>query len=334
MTYHKKILLITATGTESQAVLEIFEKATGHRAKPGGGELVYFDLGVVGGRRVFLIQTANMGAAVLGGALQTTEKGIEMLKPSTVIMVGIAFGINETKQKIGDVLVSTHLRPYDLQRMGDEIIFRDAKPDASSKLLQLCRSSYLTWQRSKVRFGVILTGAKLVDNIDYRKQLHSLEPEAIGGEMEGQGVYVACQDKKLDWILVKAICDWGDGNKNIPQKDEYQQIAATNAVSFVLHALQFTDSSPKDKLLTGSGSTLPDELSLKEIQRILVLKLGDKNQFDLDELGNLWRICIDPTVDWFVEKLRKTQQELAGDLVRKATQKGKLDYLWNALHER
>ncbi|MGB6688398.1 MAG: hypothetical protein WBE76_11200 [Terracidiphilus sp.] len=93
-----------------------------------------------------------------------------------------------------------------------------------------------------MRFGVVLTGDKLIDNIDFRHQLRAFEPEAIGGEMEGAGLYVACQDKKVDWILVKAICDWADGSKT-QDKDSRQQLAATNAARFVLRALQFTSFS-------------------------------------------------------------------------------------------
>jgi nucleoside phosphorylase len=36
-----------------------------------------------------------------------------------------------------------------------------------------------------VRFGLVLTGEKLVDDIDYRDQLVALEEEVVGGEMEG-----------------------------------------------------------------------------------------------------------------------------------------------------
>ena len=69
-----------------------------------------------------------------------------------------------------------------------------------------------------MRFGDGLSGEKLVDNLDFRDQLLNLEPEAIGGEMEGAGLYVACQDKKVDWILVKAVCDWADGQKGKRQR--------------------------------------------------------------------------------------------------------------------
>ena len=36
-------------------------------------------------------------------------------------------------------------------------------------------------------------------------QLISLSLEAIGGEMEGAGLYAAAQRKKVDWILVPDI---------------------------------------------------------------------------------------------------------------------------------
>ena len=90
----------------------------------------------------------------------------------------------------------------------------------------------------KLHFGLIMTGEKLIDNVDYRNQLKQFEPEGIGGEMEGAGLYVACRDSNVDWIMVKAICDWADGTKGGPDKDAYQTTAAQNAALFVMHALQ------------------------------------------------------------------------------------------------
>jgi nucleoside phosphorylase len=41
----------------------------------------------------------------------------------------------------------------------------------------------------------------------------------------------------VDWIIVKAICDWADGHKS-RNKDRRQASAAEQAVSFVLLALR------------------------------------------------------------------------------------------------
>ncbi len=245
---HADYLIITVTKVESTAILQAFQEATACQAEPETiDDRIYFDLGEVNGARAFMVQS-EMGAGGLGASQQTVQKGIEALSPVGVIMAGIAFGIDEEKQAIGDILVAQQLRLYDLQRVGEqdgqtEIILRGDKPHASSWLINRLRSADLMWQGVKVRFGLVLTGEKLVDNVDFREQLRGFEPEAIGGEMEGTGLYVSCQDKNVDWILVKAICDWADGHK-AQDRDARQQTAAHNAASFVLHALQFAPFKP------------------------------------------------------------------------------------------
>lgn len=238
------VLLVTVTKVETRAVLEVFCAAgQKDRARHVDGR-VYFDLGMVNGARVMLTQ-CEMGAGGLGAAQQAVEKGIAALSPVAVIMVGIAFGVSEEKQRIGDVLVTEQLRLYELQRVGThegggsaKIVLRGDKPHASPWLLNLVKSSEVMWEGATLRFGTILTGEKLVDNLDFREQLRGFEPEAIGGEMEGAGLYVTCHDRKVDWILIKAICDWADGHKG-KDKDERQKLAAKNAAEFALHALEF-----------------------------------------------------------------------------------------------
>jgi hypothetical protein len=61
--------------------------------------------------------------------------------------------------------------------------------------------------------------------------------------MEGAGLYVACLAAKKDWILVKAVCDWADGNK-CEDKTERQLKAARNAAHFVWHALAHAPTQP------------------------------------------------------------------------------------------
>ncbi len=232
------ILIVTVATVESQAVMKVFQEATGNHSQPVSiGDRIYQDLGEVNGARVFMA-VSEMGAGGPGGSQQTVQKGITALRPSAVIMVGIAFGLNEQKQAIGDVLVAKQLWLYDLRRIGkDQIIPRGDKPHASTKLINRFQNAYLHWKGAKVHFGLVLTGAALVDNVDYRDQLKQFELEAIGGEMEGEGLYVVCQDAHVDWILVKAICDWADGNK-AQDKDERQQLAADNAAQFVFQALK------------------------------------------------------------------------------------------------
>ncbi|GAB4121336.1 MAG: hypothetical protein Fur005_34100 [Roseiflexaceae bacterium] len=156
-------------------------------------------------------------------------------------MVGIAFGVDPQKQKIGDILVARQLLSYELQRIGTSngeltMTVRGDRPSASPMLIDRFRSGEIDWFGAAVQFGLVLSGEKLVDNLDFRKQLEQFGPEMIGGEMEGAGLYQAAYAEKVDWVLVKAICDYADGNKG-ENKDANQQQAATNAAEFVLHVL-------------------------------------------------------------------------------------------------
>ena len=47
--------------------------------------------------------------------------------------------------------------------------------------------------------------------------------------MEAAGLVSVCEDEKIEWIVVKAISDWGV-NKN----DEDQKRAAENAFDFIM----------------------------------------------------------------------------------------------------
>ena len=239
MTLQADVLIVTATKVESRAVIDAFSKLTDQPACPVPvNDRIYQDLGEVRGTRVFLGLT-EMGSGSLGASQQAVQKGIEALQPRAVVLVGIAFGVDEKKQHIGDILVSQQLQLYDLQRVGQEIIPRGDKPHASTRLIDYFRHADLSWDDSnaKVRFGLVLSGEKLVDQLDYREQLKQWGREAIGGEMEGAGLYVACQDAKVDWIVVKAICDWADGHKAEDQEAR-QRWAARNAAAFVACALQ------------------------------------------------------------------------------------------------
>jgi nucleoside phosphorylase len=82
--------------------------------------------------------------------------------------------------------------------------------------------------------GLMLSGEKLVDHPALRQLLLDNEPEAIGGEMEGSGIYVSANTGKVDWILVKAMCDWGDGKK----KSSWQRTAAKHATTVVKKMLR------------------------------------------------------------------------------------------------
>src|SRR2546423_8095059 len=220
--YQADLVLVTATEVEARAVLKVFQPQNTTFVHRYIGEKTYFDLGVIGGARTFLVQS-EMGAGGPAGASLVVYEAIKALSPSAVIMVGIAFGLIPQEQSPGDILVSRQLVGYELQKVeqgpdGKEIIkARGDRVQASPRLLSRLRASIYDWQGPKVHFGLVLSGNKLGNHINFRNKLLGIEAEAIGGEMEGTGVYSAAYRNRVDWILVKAICDWADGHKDNTQ---------------------------------------------------------------------------------------------------------------------
>jgi nucleoside phosphorylase len=237
------IVLVTVNDLETKAVLDAFVGPARAPAQTTVGGVTYNLLGNHG--EMSIVHTiAEMGSGGVGATQQRTRQAIDHWKPAAVVAIGIAFGMDETKQRIGDVLVSTQIQDYELGRLGSDgtLTPRGDKPHASDTLCNRIRQTDTAQSRQfsdwpKVRFGLVLSGQKLVDNLDYRESLKRLYVEAIGGEMEATGLYVSAVTAKVDWIVVKAICDWGH-EKNRPEKDAWQVLAAGNAVRVLKTAIE------------------------------------------------------------------------------------------------
>lgn len=235
------VVLLTVNDHETDAIFEVFLGPTPSPVQQTIGGITYNLLGEHGGMRI-VHTIGEMGSGGVSGSQQRTGEAISHWAPSAVVAVGIAFGVKEKTQEIGDVLCATQVMDYDLGRIGADgsITLRGSKGDVAGALLNRFRHAAALWRsqgnKTKVQFGVVLSGQKLVDNLDYREGLKALAPEAVGGEMEGTGVYAAAQAAKVDWAIVKGICDWGHA-KNGSQKDAWQKQAAENATRFLKAAI-------------------------------------------------------------------------------------------------
>jgi hypothetical protein len=77
----------------------------------------------------------------------------------------------------------------------------------------------------------------------------------------------------------------------------------------------------------------PGNAAQKAVQNRLTLILADNRRFGLDDILRYWQQFADePLVDWVYETRRKSQPELAGELVRKATRQNKLFELEKAVN--
>ncbi|WMJ70470.1 hypothetical protein [Stenotrophomonas sp. 24(2023)] len=236
-----RLLIITVTDVESRALRDALVQATGQEAVPLRiDNFTYRDFGMLGDFQVFH-QISGMGSGGLDGSQESIRRSIEAIKPDAVLMVGIAFGTDRKKQPIGTLLVSGQIQSYELQRINNDgsIRLRGDKATASPAMLNWVQHAQLCWpqEAAKLKIGLILSGEKLIDNLDYRDAILAMAPEAIGGEMEGAGLYVAGRNANVQWLLVKAVCDWADGKKST-NKTQNQQQAAESAAAFTVHLLR------------------------------------------------------------------------------------------------
>jgi nucleoside phosphorylase len=237
------VLLVTVTRIETAALHNLLKPLPESKKilRISKSALTYH-VGVLGNYRVCHV-ACKMGSVAAAGSLATTRQAIEDWTPKAIIMVGIAFGKDEEEQRIGDVLLSEHVLQYQSEkvtRMGDRQN-RGSKPHCGATLLNIFESYHDDWQysitesaSSTVLSGDLLSGEQLIDNKEHRDELLQRFPTAIGGEMEGIGLANAAGAKHKEWLVVKGICDFADGNKG-EDKTHRQQLAAGAAASLCEH---------------------------------------------------------------------------------------------------
>jgi nucleoside phosphorylase len=235
-----RVGVLVATEIERQAVLKRMRPPKNRRAvlQVFSGANTSF-VGRLGLSDVVLCMGA-MGSVGRDAAMAVTAEIIQLWDLTAVIMVGIAFGKDAEKQAIGNVLVSEQVIPYDPMRVGMKGNEDRGIPLMSGPVLLNRFRNVIGWtfktptgKQCGFQIGAILSGEKLVDNSEFKQSLFERYPTAIGGEMEGAGVAAAAERKSREWIIVKAICDWGDGTKT----GLHQAFAAASAVSLVEHVL-------------------------------------------------------------------------------------------------
>jgi nucleoside phosphorylase len=233
---NRNIVITTATKSERIALLHALRESGFTRSRfvsTGDGMAEEYSRGLTE-RIVYLTTSAgSLGANSAGGVL---SPAIRHLGTRYLISAGICFGLKPKdqdtgKQALGDVVFSSHVQDYETVRLGKEIKPRGEKLPTGQALLQAARIARDDTDRTNFRIdeGLVLSGQKLVDDEDFVRALRSQFPEALAGEMEGNAVAVACHNAGVQWIVVKAICDWG-----MDKEDGWQEIAATRACRLAL----------------------------------------------------------------------------------------------------
>lgn len=255
----------------------------------------YF-IGRFGAYNVLHVQS-DMGAMNRDAVMTTVDNAIRMWNPRGIIMIGVAWGMNKGKQKIGDVLISKKILQYETAKISNgNTIPRGADTEAGGVLTNRFKSC-MDWKYlledgkvAKKFIGTVLSGEKLLDDKAYRDKLHDSFPEAIGGDMEGAGLAsVAMANNLYEWIIVKGICDWGY-DKQCDNKDKYQEIAMKSALS-LCDAVLCDDSVLEDILRVENKRKNDDNVFLR-INAYKLFFYRNEKKITIKELGILSSISI------------------------------------------
>ena len=203
----------------------------------------------------------NVNSATVTTAL------ILALRPQNVLLVGIAAGIRKQSasqdalaaRRLGDVLLAEQVVAYEPAKIGATATER--RPDyyrASASLMRTARELHADEWSTLIRVprppdesparhpiayaGTVLSGEKVVANAHFLSEVRQVYPTAIGLEMEGVGVAIACHQANpaVGFLLIKAICDFADVHK----ADDWQPYAADVAAVFAMSLIERMASVP------------------------------------------------------------------------------------------
>lgn len=242
------MLLFVATQPEPEAL----KKAAGERGlrfeAQAGALGTFYPLGESGGRRAVAVKTSTGGLGPKGSSANARFY-IEATGATSLLLVGIAFGIDRNTQEVGDVLVSSHVFPYDERSVvdqGQKWHYDNANHGlrrwgANPALVEMVERSLVTQaNQARARLGCLLTGSALIRSASYRDYLvercRKATRNIVGGEMGAVGLPSLHERDRCIWLVVKGISDFADGESG-PGRDEGKKLACSNAANSVLDAL-------------------------------------------------------------------------------------------------
>jgi nucleoside phosphorylase len=195
-------LLFIATSEEEKQTQAI-AKELGielHKGKYDG--VTFFNLGTVGFTRLVAVKM-EMGSLEYYGSAANGFRFMTCTGATGIVQVGMAFGVNDEAQIVGDVLVSSSIVPYDKRHVQNAppgsgkpyiVDYSDAvRKIASQSLLDMfSRGADAPEGGYRVFFGSILSGAARISSRTFRDELVRGVPggndEIIGREMEAVGL--------------------------------------------------------------------------------------------------------------------------------------------------
>lgn len=163
-----------------------------------------------------------------------------------IIAVGVCYGMDSEVMNPADIIVSNIVCDATCLRVGAEVKRRGTDYPAGVGLLNGFAQTIKSFNMARdndgnnvgVEVGPIIARPDLVDDPKYKEQLKEAcnRPDALGGEMEGAAIMsFAHHNEEVQAIIIKAIGDWGDGDKaGMKGWKDFAAHAAAGYVHFVM----------------------------------------------------------------------------------------------------
>ncbi|CAH3117385.1 unnamed protein product, partial [Pocillopora meandrina] len=182
---------------------------------------------------------------VPGGALTVVKNAVTQLRPKAVFSVGHCSGMNQESTNLGDVVLSEKLTTFSYQKVTkDGKNFCGFTTPVSRDITELIECASHGWnpplenpkeRKVEVLCGEVLSGTEVVQAGWRRDELVKSFPEAIAIETEGEGVFSAAHELKMEWVVIKGISGYADGTET---KETWQTFASVTAASLVVSILK------------------------------------------------------------------------------------------------
>ena len=306
---NRTVAILTALRLEYDAVLRQLTDATEQRAHGR-----HFHEGRIGQNPVVVHCLHGMGSVT---ASTVTTQIIERWAPVGIVLVGIAGGkkkSDEWSRMLGDILVADQTidiesgaqtaggleyRPHVYrsaarwvnaaqQMKGEEWLSRIIvnRPDGSSGRVI-----------PRLHVGPVASAQAVIKHGSHLQAVGQFFTNLLGVEMEGVGAAHAAFNREVpvDFVLIKAICDWADEGKN----DAWQPYAADAAAAFasalikrVMSARTIDSGTPKsadDGRTGGPLQRIPGQWKILLQQRLHTSweELADFLEIPLHEKASL-----------------------------------------------
>jgi nucleoside phosphorylase len=250
-------VLVTALPEERDAVLG---KLLGHSRLPPAHDdtrtyyranlAVTFPDRSIGSYRVIVMCLPGMGRVP---AATATADAIRRWHPRYIVLVGIAGGIAARNVAIGDILISSQVVDYSLQKLtpeGPDVRWEVHRADA--RLLDACNNFRGDrWQeliltkrpgrgRPNRHFGPIASGDKVIAFGDVLAKYQGVWTKLLGVEMEAGGVAMAAFQSadRPGFFMVRGVSDLADENKGSSDVEKWRPYACDVAASFTIALLR------------------------------------------------------------------------------------------------